>query len=70
MDTTDKRRAIEVVAEAWASIDGKTDRFNMCRDNEVADSADGTYSGYIQEATDLIQRIERRGFKVIPLVSV
>lgn len=56
---------IEALAEAWASIDGKLERF---RDDKAGklDELDGTFEGYMTEAKEMIERLERRGFTIIP----
>jgi hypothetical protein len=57
--------AIEALAEAWASIDGELEKFRAER--SAADYGSGTYVGYLEEAKELIKRIERRGYTVAPL---
>jgi hypothetical protein len=57
--------AIEAVADALASIDGKLCYF---RSGKFADSIEdfgGHYAGYMSEATELILRIEKRGYKIV-----
>ncbi len=58
---------IEAVAESWASIDGKNEAFQRERDNDI-DYKDptytGHYAGYVVEASELIKRIESRGFTI------
>ena len=66
------KNAIEAVAEAWASIDGKDDHFRRERDEKVRfmdPTCTGHYAGYLAEAEELICRIERRGFTVRPIAS-
>lgn len=62
--------AIEAVAEAWASIDGKGDDFRRERDEKISitdPTYTGHYEGYLEEARELIRRIEQRGFTVRPI---
>lgn len=59
-------RAIEAIASAWASIDGKLDRFNACKADPQLDGLEGRYSGYLADASSLLTRIERRGFTIWP----
>jgi len=47
---------IERVARAWASIDGKTDRFESCKLDPTIEEVDGTYGGYMTEAAELLRR--------------
>lgn len=53
----------EAVAEAWASIDGKLDEFKggRCGFDEK-----GHYEGYLSEASELLARVEKRGWKLVP----
>jgi hypothetical protein len=57
----------EALAEAWASIDGKDDRFLANREDRGLDLTDGTYPGYMEEAGELICRLARRGYAVVPV---
>lgn len=59
-------RAIEAIASAWASIDGKTERFYACKADPQLDRLEGRYSGYLADASSLLNRIERRGFTIWP----
>jgi hypothetical protein len=59
---------IEALAEAWASIDGKLDKFRACKaDPDLDMNKDGYFSGYMEEAEEMIRCLERRGFTVTPL---
>jgi len=58
--------AIESLAEAWASIDGRMERFREGRDDRSLDVADGTYPGYMHEAEELLVRLKRRGYSLVP----
>lgn len=44
------------VARAWASIDGKADRFDACKADPALDKTDGSYSGYLEDARELLSR--------------
>lgn len=57
--------AIEAVAEAWASIEGRLIRFRAGKTDRSPDRVDGTYQGYMVEAAELIARVERRGFVLV-----
>lgn len=57
------------LAEAWASIDGKLPRFHACRKDSAIARTDGTYSGYMIEAQEMIKRLEMRGFVLTPKPS-
>lgn len=63
----EERDAIDAVAEAWASIDGKLEEY---REDEGLSPSNpfnrGHYLGYQAEAKEMIERIEKRGFKVVP----
>ena len=59
----------EAVAQAWASIDGKLDKFEAERDGKVNlgdEEFYGAYRGYMTEAEELIKRIEKRGYVIVP----
>ncbi len=56
---------IEALAEAWASIDGRLERFRACKADKALDLKDGSYSGYMCEAEEMIERLETRGFTVV-----
>ena len=61
---------IEALAESWASIDGKLEKF---RDGKGAasleDEPGGHYSGYMAEAQELAERLLARGFAIVPDVE-
>lgn len=59
--------AVEALAEAWASIDGKSERFHDGERDSSLDRTDGTYPGYMHEAAEMIVRLERRGFTIAPI---
>jgi hypothetical protein len=56
--------AIQALAEAWASIDGKLDLYRAENDG-AAES--GFRDGYDTEARELIERLEMRGYTIVPL---
>jgi len=55
----------EALAEAWASIDGKLDRFRACKADDALEDVEGHYQGYMVEAEEMIRRLESRGFTVV-----
>jgi hypothetical protein len=64
--------AVEALAEAWASIDGKLDHFRRERDEKIPltdPTCAGHYEGYLSEAGEMILRLEARGFTVVPTPS-
>ena len=59
---------IEALADAWASIDGKLEKFRAGKGAaDIRDEPGGHWSGYMEEAREMIQRLEKRGFTVVPL---
>lgn len=64
--TTDQAKAIEALAESWASQDGRTERFFACKASQELDDKDGAYSGYMADAQSLLERVQRRGFTLVP----
>lgn len=61
------KRMVEAVAEAWASIDGKLEKFRWERDNPHAPETriGGYYNGYMHEAEELLKRVEARGYQLV-----
>lgn len=57
---------IEALAEAWASMDGKLDRFRACKADAALEDVDGSYGGYMHEAAEVKRRMEARGFTIVP----
>ncbi len=47
---------IEKVAAAWASIDGKKDRFWACKADQAIEDEEGRYEGYMADAKELMLR--------------
>lgn len=60
--------AVEALAEAWASIDGKLPAFRAGRNISVFEDKTGHYAGYIADAEELIQRLRGRGYEVLPAI--
>lgn len=56
--------AAEALADGWASIDGKSDRFRVGREYNGLERL-GCYMGYMIKANEMIQELERRGFVII-----
>ena len=54
--------AIEALAEAWASLDGKLDEFLSGRGGE---DTEGDYHGYLSDAAELAKRLEHRGYRIV-----
>jgi hypothetical protein len=54
--------AIEALAEAWASLDGKLDEFLAGRAGE---DTEGDYHGYLSDAAELAKRLEHRGYVIV-----
>jgi hypothetical protein len=68
--------ATEALAEAWASIDGKSAAFRRERARaEVAildadeEGNTGHYEGYLVQAKEMIVRLRKRGFDIVPLIT-
>ena len=55
----------EALAEAWASIEGKGEKYLACKADRNLDETQGYYSGFVCEARELIRRLERRGYTVV-----
>ena len=54
--------AIEALAEAWASLDGKLDEFLAGR---AGKDTEGDYHGYLSDAAELAKRLEHRGYAIV-----
>ena len=66
-------KAEEALAESWASIDGKIDKFVRCKEAETPEeefNLGGHYSGYMADAKEMIRRLRKRGYGVIPVLHV
>jgi hypothetical protein len=58
---------MEALADAWASIDGKGDQFRAGKGAaSFEDEPGGHYSGYMAEAQEMMLRLLRRGFIIVP----
>lgn len=57
---------VEALADVWASIDGRADRFWACKADRNAEQTEGYYAGYTAEAAEMIKRLRTRGFVVRP----
>lgn len=70
-DHRNSPEAIEALAEAWASIDGKLEQFRAGKQaktlTEEVEQHGGHYSGYTAEAEEMIRRLQARGYDVTPL---
>lgn len=62
-------KAVDALAEAWASIDGHLEAYRRERDGNVVNPSEneGRYEGYQAEATEMIIRLRKRGFDVTPI---
>ena len=52
----EQKMVIERLARAWASIDGKAERFDAGKKDPELMSQDGTFEGYIAETEELCKR--------------
>lgn len=50
------KEIVEAFARAWASIDGKGERFDECKENPEAEEHYGYYEGYMADARELLKR--------------
>jgi hypothetical protein len=57
-EASEKKRIIENVARAWASMDGKLDKFHACKADKELDKTQGHYMGYLIDAEELIKRAD------------
>lgn len=58
---------IEALADAWASIDGKVEKFRAGKGAaSIEDEPGGYYSGYMSDAEELAMRLLKRGFIITP----
>jgi len=62
-----RRAASEALAEVWAIMDGKGQKFLACKADIALDDVEGTYTGYLAEASYAIECLEHRGFTVAPV---
>ena len=66
-DRTDT--TVEALAEVWASIDGKLEAFRANKADRLLDRTIGHYRGYMEDAREMISRLEKRGFTVVPMAE-
>src|SRR3546814_5759216 len=59
------RDRVEALADCWASIDGRQDKFRAGRDAESIEALGGHYAGYMHEAGEMIKRLNARGYDVM-----
>ena len=64
------RTAIEALADAWASIDGKRKEFRRGRTAKSYTAYGGHYPGYMEEAKEMVKRLEARGYTVCRFVKL
>lgn len=57
--SNDKQTAVEALAEAWASIDGKDGYFQSGKNGGAGVFL---YEGYIADSEELILRLAKRGY--------
>jgi len=57
--------AIEALADAWASVDGKVDDFRAGKTAPSIEDFGGRYAGYMADASELMARLERRGYVIV-----
>ena len=55
---------IEAIAESWASIDGHLDAFRACKADPEREGTEGRYGGYMAEAKQFYENLQRRGFYI------
>lgn len=60
-------QAVEALAEAWASIDGKLRQFRYGKRYPTSERArrEGYYDGYLFDADELVKRTAKRGFILV-----
>ena len=60
-------RAIDALAEAWASMDGKLEAYLADKALPPGqDSETEYYQGYQCDAEEFIRRLRKRGFDIVP----
>ena len=58
---------IEALADAWASVDGKAEKFRAGKGAaSIEDEPGGYYSGYMSDASELAKRLLKRGYTITP----
>lgn len=67
---SEREAAIYALAASWASIDGKLEAFGKERFASSRDEAStGHREGYLIEAEEMLERLERRGFTLTRVQS-
>lgn len=69
----EREEAIYALAASWASIDGKLEKFAEGKDAKSLEEAFGKFGGYmegyLEEAGEMLARLERRGFTLTRFVN-
>lgn len=55
-DARESGAVVEDFARAWASVDGKLEKFDTCKVDGKAEDRDGYYLGYLAEAEEMFRR--------------
>lgn len=61
---------ISAFAEAWASIDGKLERYRACEADPELDGTEGRYEGYREDTKELLVRAAKRNQKVAEMLGL
>lgn len=61
-EMSERDSAVEALAEAWASLDGKMSDFIRGKRATSIEAYGGYYAGYLSDASELLNRWEKRGF--------
>ena len=58
----------EALGDAWASIDGRVERFRAGKlVPEDYEAHGGSYHGYLADAEEMITRLATRGYKIVKI---
>lgn len=60
----------EALAEAWASLSGKAEKFRQCKADPALDDTQGYYHGYLCAADELARRLNKRGYVIVSKVTL
>jgi uncharacterized protein YuzE len=60
---------VEDLARAWASLDGKPDKFDKAKDPGTSEAAHGHYLGYLSEAEEVLWRAAKYARERTPASS-
>jgi len=55
----DSGASVEDLARAWASLDGKADKFDAEKNVSIFDAIYGHYLGYLSETEEILERATR-----------